>query len=124
MNNSFPIWLLGIDYLLACVMIILLIKFIFNLFLSENCNFIFFLFINKLVHPIINITNKFTPGFIVPPIIPLYLAWIVFMIRLYILPLFLGHSYIGKFAFTFEKYFFTEIKSIFLNVALNLNYGI
>ena len=124
MINSFPIWLLGVDYLLACLMIILLIKFTLNLFLSENSNFIFFRFINKINNPIIKNTNKITPSFIVRPIIPLYLAWVIFMVRFYILPLTLGYSYIGKFAFTFEKNLFAEIKSIFLNIALNLNYGI
>lgn len=124
MINSFPIWLLSIDYLLACLMFVLLIKFTLNLFLSENSNFIFYRFINKINRPIINNTNKMTPNFIVQPIIPLYLAWLIFMIRLYILPLSLGHSYIGKFAFTFEKDLITQIKSMFLNIALNLNYGI
>ena len=124
MTNTFPIWLLGVDYLLACLMFILLMKFIFNLFLSENNNFIFFRLINRIVQPIINITIKITPGFIVQPIIPLYLAWLIFMIRLYILPLSIGYLYIGKFAFTFEKDLFTEIKSMFLNIAINLNYGI
>ena len=124
MTNTFPIWLLGIDYLLAFLMFILLVKFILNLFLSENNNFIFFRFINRIVQPIINITIRITPGFIVQPIIPLYLAWLIFMIRLYILPLSIGYLYIGKFAFTFEKELFTEIKSMFLNIAINLNYGI
>ena len=124
MTNTFPIWLLGIDYLLAFLMFILLMKFILNLFLSENNNFIFFRFINRIVQPIINITIRITPGFIVQPIIPLYLAWLIFMIRLYILPLSIGYLYIGKFAFTFEKDLFTEIKSMFLNIAINLNYGI
>ena len=124
MTNTFPIWLLGIDYLLAFLMFILLMKFILNLFLSENNNFIFFRFINRIVQPIINITIRITPGFIVQPIIPLYLAWLIFMIRLYILPLFLGYSYLGKFAFTFEKDLITQVKSLFLNIAINLNYGI
>ena len=124
MTNTFPIWLLGIDYLLAFLMFILLMKFILSLFLSENNNFIFFRFINRIVQPIINITIRITPGFIVQPIIPLYLAWLIFMIRLYILPLSIGYLYIGKFAFTFEKDLFTEIKSMFLNIAINLNYGI
>ena len=124
MTKTFPIWLIGIDYLLAFLMFILLMKFILNLFLSENNNFIFFRFINRIVQPIINITIRITPGFIVQPIVPLYLAWLIFMIRLYILPLSIGYIYIGKFAFTFEKDLFTEIKSIFLNIAINLNYGI
>ena len=124
MTQPFPIWLLAIDYFLACLMIILLVKFILNLFFSEVSNFIFVRFITKIVQPILNITYKITPNFIVQPIIPIYLAWLIFMIRLYILPLGLGYSYYGKFAFTFEKYLFTQIKSILLDIAINLNYGL
>ena len=123
MINNFPIWLTAFDYFLACLMIILLINFIFNLFLSEVSNFVLYRFITKLTHPIINLTNKITPSFIVRPLIPIYIAWIIFMLRLYLLPLFLGYSYIGKFAFTFEKDLITQVKSIFLNIAINLNYG-
>ena len=124
MINNFPIWLIVFDYILACLMIILLINFILNLFLSEASNFVLYRFITKINNPIINITKKMTPSFIVQPLIPIYIAWLVFMIRLYLLPLFLGYSYLGKFAFTFEKDLITQVKSIFLNIAINLNYGI
>tara|TARA_B100000524_G_scaffold134313_1_gene66934 strand:- start:491 stop:865 length:375 start_codon:yes stop_codon:yes gene_type:complete len=123
MINNFPIWLIALDYFLACLMIILLVNFILNLFLSEVSNFVLYRFITKLAQPIINITNKITPGFIVQPLIPIYIAWLIFMVRVYLLPLFLGYSYMGKFAFTFEKDLITQVKSIFLNIAINLNYG-
>ena len=123
MINNFPIWLVALDYFLACLMVILLINFILNLFLSEASNFIFYRFITKLANPIINFTNKITPSFIVQPLIPIYIAWLIFMIRIYILPLLSGYSYIGKFAFVFEKDLITQVKSIFLNIAINLNYG-
>ena len=123
MVDNFPIWLVAIDYLLACLMMILLINFILNLFLSEVSNSVLYRFITKLANPIINITNKITPDFIVQQLIPIYLAWLFFMIRIYLLPLFLGYSYMGKFAFLFEKDLITQVKSIFLNIAINLNYG-
>ena len=123
MINNFPIWLVALDYLLACLMVILLINFILNLFLSEASNFVLYRFITKLAHPIINFTNKITPNFIVQPLIPFYIAWLIFMIRIYLLPLFLGYSYVGIFAFVFEKDLITQIKSIFINIAINLNYG-
>ena len=123
MFNNFPIWLVALDYFLACLMIILLINFILNLFLSEASNFVLYRFITKLTNPIINITNKIIPSFIVQPLIPIYIAWLILMIRIYLLPLFLGYSYMGKFAFVFEKDLISEVKSIFLNIAINLNYG-
>ena len=123
MINNFPIWLVALDYFLACLMVILLINFILNLFLSEASNFILYRFIIKLVNPIINITNKITPTFIVQPLIPIYIAWLIFMIRIYLLPLLLGYSYMGKFAFVFEKDLISQVRSIFLSIAINLNYG-
>ena len=123
MINNFPIWLITLDYFLACLMIILLINFIFNLFFSEVSNFVLYRFISKLTNPIINLTNRITPSFIVRPIIPMYIAWMIFMLRIYLLPLFLGYSYIGKFAFTFEKDVINQVKSVFLDIAINLNYG-
>ena len=123
MIDNFPIWLVALDYFLACLMVILLINFILNLFLSEVSNFVLYRFITKLVHPIINFTNKITPSFIVRPLVPIYIGWLIFMLRVYILPLFLGYSYMGKFAFTLEKDIIIEVKSIFLNIAINLNYG-
>ena len=123
MINDFPIWLIALDYFLACLMIILLVNFTLNLFFSEASNFVLYRFITKLAKPIINITNKITPSFIVQPLIPIYMAWLIFMIRIYLLPLFLGYSYLGKFAFVFEKDLISGVKSIFLNIAINLNYG-
>ena len=120
---NFPIWLVVLDYFLACLMIILLVNFILNLFFGEASNFFLYRYVTKFANPIINITNKITPNFIVQQLIPIYIAWLIFMIRVYILPLFLGNFYIGKFAFTFEKDLITQVKSIFLNIAINLNYG-
>ena len=124
MDISFPIWIIIVDYILALVMAVLVFKFLLNLFIDERSNLGFFKFFTKITSPIINITFKATPNFIVQPLIPLYIAWLFFMIRIYFLPLLLGYSYIGKFAFIFEKQIIEQIKSIILNIALYLNYGI
>ena len=124
MINSFPIWLIAIDYILALIMAVLILKFVLNLFINEASNFIFFKFFKKLTSPILSYTLKITPNFIVQPLVPLYIAWIILMIRIYLLPLSLGYSYIGVFAFVFEKQIITYVKSIILNMALYLNYGL
>ncbi len=124
MINSFPIWLVIIDYILALIMVILILKFVLNLFINEESDLRFFQFFTRATSPILNITLKVTPNFIVQPLVPLYIAWIIFMIRVYLLPLILGHSYIGVFAFIFEKQIIAHIKSIILSMALYLNYGI
>ena len=124
MTYSFPIWLVAIDYLLALIMVILILKFVLNLFINEGSNISFLKFFTKITSPIFNFTSRITPNFIVQPLVPLYIAWIIFMIRLYFLPLILGHSYIGVFAFIFEKQIITHVKSIILSMALFLNYGL
>jgi len=124
MDNTFPIWLIVFDYILALIMLVLILKFVLNIFTNEVSNAIVFRFFNKLTKPIINFSTKLTPEFIVKPIVPLYLAWLVLMVRIYLLPLLVGHTYLGKFAFLFEKDLITLINSSILNIALYLNYGI
>jgi hypothetical protein len=124
MHNTFPIWLVVFDYILALIMLILILKFVLNIFTNEVSNAIVFRFFNKLTKPIINLSTKLTPEFIVKPIVPLYLAWLVLMVRIYLLPLLVGHTYLGKFAFLFEKDLIILINSSILNIALYLNYGI
>ena len=124
MNNLFPIWLVVFDYILALLMLMLILKFILNIFINEGSSFHIFRFFTKLTQPILNILAKLTPNFIVMPIIPLYIAWLIFMVRIYILPLLLGYSSTGKFAFVFEKDLINFINSSMLEIAIYLNYGI
>jgi len=124
MINTFPIWLIIIDYIFGFIMIVLSLKFILNLFINEDSKLSIILFFNKLTSPILNVTSKITPNFIVIPLKPLYLAWVILMIRLYFLPMLIGHSYLGTFAFVFEKNIISIINDITLNLALYLNYGI
>lgn len=124
MLNTFPTWLIIIDYIFGFIMIILSLKFILNLFINEDSKLSIFLFFNKLTLPIVNATSKITPNFMVAPLKPLYIAWIILMIRLYFLPILIGYSYLGIFAFVFEKNIISIINEITLNLALYLNYGI
>ena len=120
----FPIWLIAIDYLFGFLMSIFMIKFILNILLPEESTFFILNLFKKITEPIIKFSNKLIPYFIVKPIIPLYLAWLIFMIRIYILPLLLGHSSIGHFSFVFEKDIISTLNSTVLNIALYLNYGL
>jgi hypothetical protein len=124
MINTFPFWLVIIDYLFGILMIILSLKFFLNLFINEDSKLSFFIFISKVTSPMVNATSKITPNFIVAPLKPLYLAWIILMVRIYFIPMLIGYSYIGVFAFIFEKNLITTINNLTLNIALYLNYGI
>ena len=124
MNIVFPIWLISIDYILGFLMFILIIKFILNLFITERSHFRIFRFFTKITEPILYSTSRITPNFVVKPIIPIYLAWLIFMLRIYLLPLFIGYASIGNFAFLFEKDVISLINTTVLNMALHLNYGL
>ena len=124
MINTFPIWLIMIDFIFGFIMLILSLKFILNLFINEDSKLSIFVFFTKLTSPIVNATSKITPNFMVAPLKPLYIAWIILMIRLYFLPILIGYSYLGIFAFVFEKNIISIINEITLNLALYLNYGI
>ena len=120
----FPIWLVAIDYLFGFLMALFIIKFILNILLPEESAFVILSLLKKITEPIIKFSNKLIPYFIVKPIIPLYIAWLIFMIRIYILPLLLGYSSIGHFSFIFEKNIISTLNSTVLNIALYLNYGL
>ena len=120
----FPIWLVAIDYLFGFLMSLFIIKFILNILLPEESAFFILSLLKKITEPIIKFSNKLIPYFIVKPIIPLYIAWLIFMIRIYILPLLLGYSSIGHFSFVFEKDIISTLNSTVLNIALYLNYGL
>jgi len=120
----FPIWLVAIDYLFGFLMSLFIIKFILNILLPEESAFFILNLFKIITEPIIKFSNKLIPYFIVKPIIPLYIAWLIFMIRIYILPLLLGYSSIGHFSFVFEKDIISTLNSTVLNIALYLNYGL
>ena len=124
MYTHFTTWLVAFDYIFGLTMLILILKFLLNLLLNENNKFSVVRFFNKITLPILKLTEKVTPNFIVKPIVPLYVAWLIFMIRIYFLPLVLGYSSVGNFAFILEKDIVLLVNKSILNVALYINYGL
>ena len=124
MTNLFPIWLILIDYLFGFLMWIMIIKFVFNILLPDDNNFYINRLLKKITDPFFKLVIKLIPFFIIKPIIPLYMAWLIFMFRIYILPLSNGYSTVGIFAFVFEKNILSFLSTSFLNIGLYLNYGL
>ena len=124
MTNLFPIWLILIDYLFGFLMWIMIIKFVFNILLPDDNNFYINRLLKKITDPIFKLAIKLIPFFLIRPIIPLYMAWLIFMFRVYILPLSNGYSNVGIFAFVFEKNILSFLSTSFLNIGLYLNYGL
>ncbi len=114
MIEQFPLWVLIIDYFLGLIMWLMIIRFFISLFFSQNPEF-------KLIKPIYRITDfiiemfqKIIPSFLPVPLISIYLSWIFFMIRFYILPIVNGIDAIGYMSFPFERLIYNFTVNIFI----------
>ena len=103
MTSAFPLWVIVIDYVLGTVMWTLIGRFGMNLFLAEDSNFFFMRIFVRTTQPLLRLFDPVTPGFLVPMLIPLYVAWFFFMIRFYLMPWLLGYSVMGMLSFPLES---------------------
>jgi len=101
--EGFPIWVVVIDYALGMVMWTLIGRFGMGIFLPENSNFFFMRFFVRVTNPLIKLFGPITPEFLIPPMIPLYVAWFFFMFRFYVMPWLLGYSVMGMLSFPLES---------------------
>jgi hypothetical protein len=102
MFESLPGWVIAIDYLTGMVMWTLIGRFGMQLFLPADSKFFFSRMFIKLTEPVIRLFRPITPGFLVPMVIPLYVAWYFYMFRFYLMPWLLGYSVMGMLAFPLE----------------------
>jgi len=103
MTEAFPLWVLVIDYLLGMVMWTLIGRFGMRLFLPEESNFFFMRFFVRVTDPMLKLFRPITPSFLIPAMIPLYVAWFFYMIRFYLMPWLLGYSVMGMLSFPLES---------------------
>ncbi|MCY4100009.1 MAG: hypothetical protein OXF46_03725, partial [Rhodobacteraceae bacterium] len=54
-----------------------------------------------------------TPSFLIPPLVPVFVAWFFFMIRFYLMPWLLGYSVMGMLSFPLESEIAAGIYQIF-----------
>lgn len=100
--DSFPVWIVAVDYLLGIVMWTLIGRVAMNIFLAEDSEFFFMKVFVKTTDPIIRFFRPVTPGFLIKPLVPLFVAWFFYMIRFYIVPWLLGYSVMGMLSFPLE----------------------
>ena len=74
-----------------------------NIFQKEDSNFFFMKVFVKLTNPILNFFAFLTPSFLVRAIVPLYIAWFIFMIRFYLMPILLGYGEMGMLSFPIDS---------------------
>jgi len=103
MAGGFPIWVIIIDYLLGVVMWTLIGRFGMSIFLPQDSSFFFMKFFVNSTNPILKVFKPITPEFLIPPFVPLYVAWFFFMVRFYLMPWLLGYSVMGMLSFPLES---------------------
>jgi uncharacterized protein YggT (Ycf19 family) len=103
MSEAFPLWVVVIDYLLGTVMWTLIGRFGMRLFLPEESRFFFSRFFVRVTDPLLKVFGPITPAFLVPALVPLYVAWFFYMARFYVMPWLLGYSVMGMLSFPLES---------------------
>ncbi len=102
MTEVFPIWVIVFDYSMGIVMWTLIGRTGMSIFQPEDSKFFFSRVFIKLTEPILKAFAVVTPGFLIRPMIPLYIAWFFFMIRFYLMPWLLGYDVMGMLSFPLE----------------------
>ena len=103
MVQGLPLWVLVVDYLLGVVMWTLIGRFAMGLFLPESSRFFFMRFFVRVTNPLLRLFDPITPAFLIPQMVPLYVAWFFYMVRFYVMPWLLGYSVMGMLSFPLES---------------------
>ena len=100
---AIPIWAVIIDYVFGIIMWTLIGRAAMNIFMPVDSNFFFMRFFVRSTNPMLRIFKPVTPGFLLEPLVPLYVAWFFFMVRFYLMPWLLGYSVLGMLSFPLES---------------------
>ncbi len=102
MLTHLPAWAVGLDYLLGTLMWTLIGRAAMRLFLPEDSPFFFNRVFIGLTAPLLRLFRPITPGFLIPAMVPLYVAWFFFLFRFYVMPWVLGYPVVGMLSFPLE----------------------
>jgi uncharacterized protein YggT (Ycf19 family) len=100
--DAFPIWAIVIDYVFGVVMWTLIGRVGMSLFLPENSTCFFMRVFVRVTDPLLRAFRFITPGFLIRPLVPLYVAWFFFLFRFYVMPWVLGYEVMGMLSFPLE----------------------
>ena len=103
MLDHLPAWVLLLDYVLGAIMWTLIGRSAMNIFLPINSDFFFMRVFVRMTDPVLRVFRPVTPGFLIEPVVPLFVAWFFFLIRFYLMPWLLGYSVLGMLSFPLES---------------------
>ena len=107
--TQFPHWLITIDYISSFFMWMLILRFLFNIFFTYKTEIKYLKNYYNFSNKFMSFFEKITPSIIPLPLHSLYLAWLIFMFRFYLLPLSQGFDQIGYLSFPLERYIIEQI---------------
>ena len=103
MFNNYPLFIIIFDIIFGILFWTFIFKFFLHLFFSNETNTKFVSNFFSITDGIYKKINRIIPSFLPYPLISLYLVWLIFIIRFYILPAFTGFENIGNYVFYLEK---------------------
>ena len=103
MAGQFPVYIFFLDYALGAIMWTLVGRFGMTIFMHEQSDFFFMRAFVKLTDPVMRLFRPITPKFLIARLHPLYVAWVFYMARFYVIPLIFGYSVMGVLSFPLES---------------------
>ena len=103
MLEHLPVWVILLDYALGAIMWTLIGRSAMNIFLPIDSDFFFMRVFVRMTDPILRVFRPVTPGFLIEPIVPVFVAWFFFLNRFYFMPWLLGYSVLGMLSFPLES---------------------
>ena len=102
-SEVFPLWVIALDYISGVVMWTLIGRTAMGVFLPEDSSFFFMRFFVRSTNPLLRFFAPVTPGFLLPALVPLYVAWFFYMLRFYLMPWLLDYTVMGMLSFPLES---------------------
>ena len=103
MLNNYPLFIIVSDLIFGILFWAFVLKFFLHLFFTNETKIKLVSNFFSMTDSIYNKFNRIIPKFLPYPLISLYLSWLMFIIRFYILPAFTGFENIGHYVFYLEK---------------------
>ncbi len=103
MLYEYPFLIIIFDLIFGILFWIFIFKFILHLFFSNETSVMFvskYFSLSDIIYKKIKII---IPKFLPYPLISIYLCWLIFILRFYIIPMFAGFENIGIYVFYLEK---------------------
>ena len=103
MLNNYPLFIIIFDIIFGILFWTFIIKFFLHLFFSDETKVKFVYNFFSITDRVNNAINSIIPSFLPYPLVSIYLVWLIFIIRFYILPAFSDLEHIGIYVFYLEK---------------------